>query len=89
MFKVNGSPMGSELGLCEKRIIEVSSFGTDKIREIQILKNAELLHRVTSINGDTAKAVFSDKCSEPAFYHCRIVQKDGHLAVSTPVWVGC
>ena len=31
---------------------------------------------------------WSEDLDAPAFYHCRITQVDGHLAVATPVWVG-
>jgi len=86
-FAVNNAPMGSEIIFEENIDISVDVHGTDVIEKIEIMKNAELF-TTYEVKKSACKISFSDKITSPAFYHCRITQKDGHLAVSTPVWVG-
>ena len=37
---------------------------------------------------ETCRLAFTDRDPAPAFYHVRLIQEDGHLAVCSPVWVG-
>lgn len=86
-FSVNNAVMGSELPFSEHVEISLDVFGTEKISKIEIMKNAEV-YQIFEPQEICCNIEYTDKICEPAFYHCRITQQDGHLAVSTPVWIG-
>jgi hypothetical protein len=87
-FYVNGRPMGSEIAASGDYRLEAEVYAPSEIKEVQFLKNAELVHKKAI--GDTCiKAVYTDTgvSDSGLFYHCRIVLSDGNLAVSSPVWI--
>jgi mycothiol synthase len=84
---VNGEPMGSELPAAERAEILVEAWAPGKIARVQVLKNAELL-REFECSGDSARLELEDATGGTAFYHCRVTQEDGELAVCSPVWIG-
>lgn len=94
-FTVNGAPMGAEIPHTDTRTLSVRSWAPTPIREIQFMKNAELLSAVP-VSGVVGEADVVDEVStdiatadnKSDFYHCRVVLADGHLAVCSPVWVG-
>jgi len=86
-FAINNAVMGSELPFSEHVEIALDVFGTEKISQIEIMKNAEV-YQIFEPQEICCRIKYADKIRKPAFYHCRITQKDGHLAVSTPVWIG-
>jgi hypothetical protein len=84
---VNGAPMGSEVEAADEASIRVKAHGCGPLRSVEILKNAELLKRFDP-RGETFEDEIVDPCEGPAFYHVRVAQEDGQLAVCSPVWVG-
>jgi hypothetical protein len=86
-FSVNGAVMGSEIPMTSKGEIKIEVLGTKPIIKIEIMKNSMVCKTFNPDKID-AEIVWSEEISDPVFYHCRITQNDGHLAVSTPVWVG-
>jgi mycothiol synthase len=84
---VNGAPMGSELPDTERAEILIEAWAPGKIKEVQVLKNAELL-REFDASGDSTRIELEDATAGPAFYHCRVKQDNGELAVCSPVWIG-
>jgi hypothetical protein len=86
-FKVNDNPMGAEILFTENIDICIEVQGTDIIDKIEIMKNTKLFKTI-KVNNQSCEVSITDKIIEPAFYHCRVTQQDGHLAVSSPVWVG-
>jgi hypothetical protein len=84
---VNGGLMGSSLPEAEIASIQVRAWATAGIRTVEILKNTRLL-RSCGPFGDTCEVDIRDRTEGPAFYHCRLTQSDGHLAVCSPVWIG-
>jgi hypothetical protein len=92
-FTVNGEPMGSEVPYSPARRLRVEVWAPAPVSRIQFLRNGELLHDERP-NTEICNAEFEHTADEsqpdvPAdFYHCRIVQEDGQLAVCSPVWVG-
>jgi hypothetical protein len=38
--------------------------------------------------GSECEVEMTDSTGGPAFYHCRVTQEDGELAVCSPVWIG-
>ena len=82
--------MGSEIPSAStcRLVAEIRAPG--KVACVQFLRDGELLHE-QSPNEDVCRMELVDKrdADGPAtFYHCRVRQADGHLAVCSPVWVG-
>ncbi len=86
-FEVNGYPMGSECALTEERVISAEVWAPGDIERIQFLRDTEVIAEYSD-QGDHAVVRYVDNRSEPAFYHYRVVQTDGEMAVCSPVWIG-
>ena len=86
-FKVNGACMGAELPPAERAGIEVEAWAPSQIKTIEILKNTQVI-KVFEPADDHAVCELSDPAGGGTFYHCRVTQADGHLAVCSPVWLG-
>ena len=89
-FKVNGAWMGEEIKVKpgEPRVLEAEIHGTAPLKAVVVVKN----------NADTAPLpVEGERCvarwvddSPPQggdFYYLRVVQRDGEMAWTSPVWV--
>jgi len=86
-FTVNDAWMGSELPAAHRCVLVAEVWAPAEVAEIQFLKNGEIVH--TEEGGRLhVRGEWEDKAPGQAFYHCRVVQSDGHLAVCSPVWVG-
>jgi hypothetical protein len=94
-FTVNGAPMGAEIPQADTRALAVKTWAPTPIKEVQFMKNGELLS-TAHVSGVVGEADVVDEIStdiatadnKSDFYHCRVVLADGHLAVCSPVWVG-
>ena len=88
-FSVNGEPMGSEIPLARERRLLAEVWAPARIARVQFMRDGEVLHEETP-NTDVCRLEYVDSPASgaPAFYHCRVTQADGHLAVCSPVWVG-
>jgi hypothetical protein len=84
---VNGAWMGSETAAADRAEIRIDAWACDTIREVELVKNATRL-RTFRPSGDECHLEIEDRTGGAAFYHCRLTQADGHLAVGSPVWVG-
>lgn len=84
---VNGAIMGSEIDASEKADIRIDVWAPGKIKIVQIMKNTCVMREYEPDN-DEFHVQYEDITQGPAFYHCRVTQADGHLAVCSPVWVG-
>ncbi|MBN1424703.1 CehA/McbA family metallohydrolase [Candidatus Fermentibacteria bacterium] len=91
-FTVNDMPMGSELPSTagkNPRRIDVVACGTAPVSSIDIVKNGEVWR---SVAAEGVVATFSETDSSRVdvgdYYYARIVQLDGHMAWSSPVWIG-
>lgn len=84
---VNGAWMGSEIPASDKAHIRIQAWAPGKIAKVEIMKNALVLKEFGPF-GDECTIEYEDATGGPAFYHCRITQTDGELAVCSPVWVG-
>ncbi len=104
-FKLAGQPMGSELntttkpGLYYNRHIELTVAGTSIIREVEIIRNGEVMKTfhpkdsslITTLDDADAFEKIGLKDSETeklfVYYYIRVIQEDGHMAWSSPIWV--
>lgn len=84
---VNGILMGSEIPSAERADIRIEAWAPGDIEKVEVLKNTRLL-RTFGPFGDHCRVEMEDETDGPAFYHCRVRQTDGELAVCSPVWVG-
>jgi len=84
---VNGAWMGSELPESNRVAIQIDAWAPGTIETVEILKNTQAVRQFTP-DRDECHIEFEDRTGGPAFYHCRVTQTDGELAVSSPVWIG-
>ncbi len=87
---VNGHGMGEEFSLPadEPRKVEVKVAGTGDLAEVHVLKcNRDI--RVFEPGEPGAKMRFEDEArlEGPTWYYVRVVQTDGAMAWSSPIWV--
>lgn len=93
-FKVNGSPMGSEIRADNGSppLIYYMVKGTAPLQDIEIWKYTKSNgYGVFNFKGNSnigAESKFSDRqFNEDSFYFMKVVQEDGNVAWSSPVWV--
>ena len=86
-FSINGSPMGSELPMTPALRIEMESRGTCPIKKIELVKNGNLFRIIETAELDVS-LIMEEHLDAPAYFYCRVEQCDGHLAVSSPIWIG-
>jgi hypothetical protein len=94
-FRVANSPMGSEVNWpAEKGTIPIAlrTVTCDAIAALEIVRNNEVvLRHEPEESGVFAQFLVED--TEPvkgtSWYYARVVQKDGNMAWSSPVWVTC
>ncbi len=92
-FKVNGYPMGSEIiGEGSYPDIYCSVKATAPLRSIEIWKHSKSKgYELFNIDGkglmELENKLTDEKFSEDSFYFVKVIQSDGHLAWSSPVWV--
>jgi len=84
---VNGAWMGSELPVSDRAEIQIDAWAPGTIGMVELLKNTRVIRRFEP-NRDECHIEIEDQTGGAAFYHCRITQTDGQLAVSSPVWIG-
>ena len=84
---VNNAWMGSELPASDLAQIRIEVWAQAPIAKVQVMKNTHVLREFGPF-GDECKIELEDVTGGPAFYHCRVIQTDGELAVCSPVWVG-
>ena len=88
-------------GLLVNRHISGDVAGTSELEAIEIIRNGELIHTIKPEGysthyefddmTDLAKVSIKPKGKKEAppfvYYYVRIIQKDGHIAWSSPIWV--
>lgn len=93
-FRVCDSPMGSEVNWPKSKgavPIGLRAVCCDTIKNIEIIRNGVpiFMEKGEKINGVFAALLIED--SEPlegtSWYYARVLQEDGHMAWSSPVWV--
>lgn len=87
-FRLNGEPMGSELPFTDERTLEVEVHATAPLRSVSIVKNNQTLFSFLDPQWDVSFTVSDTPSSASDFYYVRVIQEDGHLAWSSPIWVG-
>ncbi|MQY59191.1 MAG: DUF3604 domain-containing protein [Clostridia bacterium] len=89
-FKLNGHMMGEEIILPKNtpREIRVKIAGTKVIKRVDLIRNNL---QVYVYKGKSWKESFEyidrEDLKEEIFYYVRVIQKDGEMAWSSPIWV--
>ncbi len=89
-FRVNGALMGSEITAPpdEANVIEATVTGTAPIDRLELVREGQTI--AVKEGGGEMTQTFSvaDACAgEATWYYLRVVQVDGEMAWSSPVWV--
>ncbi len=87
-FKAGGHWMGESIPVAGPRDMEfeISVFGTSEIRQVEVLENESVI-RTFHPGGEDATIRFKVHVSPPSFYRVRVIQEDGGMAWSSPIWI--
>ena len=68
--------------------LKIRVIGTTPLRQVDLIKNQHFLHNRQKLPQDST-FTFVDKDKEPGedYYYVRVVQEDGNVAWSSPIWV--
>ncbi len=92
-FRINGHVMGEEIEVGDKPRILVDVQGTDKIKEVAIIRDGAVLHSFSPGTRNVRFERVDDSFAGSSYYYVRVVQadKDEHgnpsRAWSSPIWV--
>lgn len=91
-FQVDGAVMGSALSCGpEGPYLEVAVAGTSPVDRIEVVRGQDGRYRTWSLDGLGQWSVEAqgrdDGIHPPAMYYVRVVQEDGEMAWSSPVWI--
>ncbi len=84
--------MGDEVRTGRPRL-DVVVLGTGPLDRVDVLRNGEVVHghRPEKASAEEARFGWADpkplQGEKPSYYYVRVVQKDGNLAWSSPIWV--
>jgi hypothetical protein len=90
-FRVADSPMGSEVKWAASKgpvPLMLTALGCDEIASVEILRNGKKMLAEKG-EGVLVQFLLEDPHPEPgtSWYYARILQEDGNMAWSSPVWV--
>ncbi len=90
-FVINGCSMGNEMDAFNselQRSINIFAAGTSVISRIDIIRNGEIIHQRNpgSLN---CEILFIDEepIDSDTYYYVKIIQSDGEMAWSSPIWI--
>ena len=103
-FYIAGQRMGSELSTATKPGLNVNRHisgyvaGTEKLKQVELLRNGTVIHTFFPKNyffeyyyddqESIDKIGLEAKDKDPfVFYYLRVTQEDGHIAWSSPIWI--
>ncbi len=92
-FRINGAIMGSEIVTSDKPLLTVNVEGTDALRSVEIIRSGHVFGGMQMQPGEgiaTIQFEMEDTMlipGEGAYYYLRVLQEDGNMAWSSPIWV--
>ena len=100
-FRINDNLMGSEIKGTGEREIMGKVFGTAGLKKVEVVRNNKILKSIDLSDQQKSSFNFTDRenfeeiALEPLvpleekfiFYYLRVRQKDGHWAMSSPIWI--
>ena len=87
-FWANGKFQGSEFEAKDQVELQLKATGTSRIKQVQFIRNNAPL-RTETPGQEQVTLTFTDKLPQPGlnWYYARVLQEDGEVAWSSPVWV--
>ena len=86
-FAVNGAPMGEELPWSGGPVaIRASVHGTAPVAAVEIIRDGGVAFAMRPGKEDV-EVSWSDPSGAAGYYYLRVVQEDGEMAWSSPVWL--
>ena len=88
IFKMNDYFMGDIVKTKKKPKFKFEVNGTDKIKAVEIIKNGNSIYKINPKEKDYI-GKFKDKSQlkDHNYYYLRILQENGHMAWSSPIWI--
>ncbi|MEQ8675459.1 MAG: CehA/McbA family metallohydrolase [Aggregatilineales bacterium] len=92
-FRVNGALMGSEISSPDSPHITVSVQGSAPLHSVEVIRSGQVfssVHLGADQNISTMQFEFDDHIiipQETHYYYLRVLQTDGNMAWSSPIWV--
>lgn len=92
-FRVNGSLMGTEIATRSQPKLSIRVEGTGPIRSMEIIRSGQVFGGMQMLPGEgISHASFELEDAilvpgESAYYYLRVLQEDGNMAWSSPIWV--
>ena len=87
-FRLNGHWMGEEITLDGPRHIAARVVGTAPLAYVAVLKNNQIIHQTGASESEISFTITDETKLAPGdFYYLRVVQNNGDLAWSSPIWV--
>ena len=87
-FQSQGHAMGEEFATDQIPRLEIAVVGTDRIKEIAIIKDNEVVY--TGHPGvQELSMTYTDRDVEPGehYYYVRVIQDNDHMAWASPMWI--
>ena len=88
--------MGSDIKVNKNPLIFVKVIGTSGLRSIDIIRDGRIMASYISpnVNNELKNISFSIKDNNITrqsnhYYYLRVLQEDGEMAWSSPIWVFC
>jgi len=95
-FRIENHLMGSDIKVNKNPLIFVKVIGTNGLRSIDIVRDGHIMASYISpnINNELKNISFSIKDNNITrqsnhYYYLRVLQEDGEMAWSSPIWVCC
>ena len=90
VFSVNGTKMGEEVKINVGNILKIKVFvaGTDNIALLEIIRAGKVVYSLLNQERDLSfEWEDPDVSKESSYYYVRLIQEDGEMAWSSPVWI--
>lgn len=92
-FRVNGQLMGSELEVNESPHITLSVKGSAALHSVEVIRSGQVFSSIHLGSDENIKSIqfeLDDNIiipNESHYYYLRVLQADGNMAWSSPIWV--
>jgi len=85
-FSLNGHPMGSELQ-ADKRELNIYCIAASAPASIEVIKNNRVFKTIRKSGPECSVSIYDGPEKKEDFYYLRLIQNDGEMAWSSPIWV--
>lgn len=92
-FRINGALMGSQITVHASPSIKGVIEGTGAIHSVEVVRSGHIFSGLQCQEGEDITSLtftFEDQIIIPGeshYYYLRVIQKDGNMAWSSPIWV--